>query len=111
MVCQKYYSSWSFARVRTRVLLVIMLLPCHLILVAYVMCVGVLCAASVVARMNQLIGVGFAESDVLAIFCDVCSAVAALHHFQPQPIIHRDLKVRVHLFFSTKQYFMWGSQN
>jgi serine/threonine protein kinase len=77
-------------------------------LVAYRVCVGVLCAASVVARMNQLIGVGFAESDVLAIFCDVCSAVAALHHFQPQPIIHRDLKVCAHLLYSAKQYLMGG---
>ena len=45
------------------------------------------------AQMNQLIGVGFSEREVLAIFCDVCEAVAVLHHHQPNPIIHRDLKV------------------
>lgn len=52
-----------------------------------------MCAASVIARMNQRIGVGFDEREVLSIFCDVCEAVAALHHNQPNPFIHRDLKV------------------
>jgi len=46
----------------------------------------------VLQLMNEKIQVGFSESDVLAIFCDVVEAVSRLHHCQT-PIIHRDLKV------------------
>lgn len=42
--------------------------------------------------MNEKITSGFSEKEVLKIFCDVCEAVARLHHCQT-PIIHRDLKV------------------
>lgn len=42
--------------------------------------------------MNEKINSGFSEKEVLKIFCDVCEAVARLHHCQT-PIIHRDLKV------------------
>jgi len=42
--------------------------------------------------MNDRLGTGFTEQEVLAIFCDTCEAVARLHHCQT-PIIHRDLKV------------------
>lgn len=42
--------------------------------------------------MNDRIGVGFSEREVLQIFCDICEAVSRLHHCQT-PIIHRDLKV------------------
>jgi len=42
--------------------------------------------------MNERVGVGFSEQEVLRIFCDVCEAVSRLHHCQT-PIIHRDLKV------------------
>ena len=35
---------------------------------------------------------GFAEEDIVRIFCDICKGVARLHHCQT-PIIHRDLKV------------------
>eukprot|EP00095_Tigriopus_kingsejongensis_P012693 maker-scaffold22_size673200-snap-gene-5.37 protein:Tk12693 transcript:maker-scaffold22_size673200-snap-gene-5.37-mRNA-1 annotation:"Actin-regulating kinase " len=42
--------------------------------------------------MNDRLTTGFKESEVLSIFCDICSAVARLHHCQT-PIIHRDLKV------------------
>jgi serine/threonine protein kinase len=49
-------------------------------------------AGSVIAQMNERIGVGFTEREVLRIFCDVCEAVSRLHHCQT-PIIHRDLKV------------------
>ncbi|TRY81023.1 hypothetical protein TCAL_15526 [Tigriopus californicus] len=42
--------------------------------------------------MNDKLSTGFKESEVLAVFCDICSAVARLHHCQT-PIIHRDLKV------------------
>ncbi|KAL1502386.1 hypothetical protein ABEB36_007533 [Hypothenemus hampei] len=34
----------------------------------------------------------FTETEVLTIFCDICEAVARLHHCK-SPIIHRDLKV------------------
>jgi serine/threonine protein kinase len=37
---------------------------------------------------------GFSETEVLQIFCDICEAVSRLHHCQT-PIIHRDLKVTV----------------
>jgi len=40
---------------------------------------------------KQSVG-GFSESEVLKIFCDVCEAVAHIHHCQT-PIIHRDIKV------------------
>ena len=46
--------------------------------------------------MNERINVGFTEPEVLRIFCDTCEAVSRLHHCQT-PIIHRDLKVCVHL--------------
>jgi len=39
---------------------------------------------------------GLSESDVLRVFCDVCEAIAQLHHSQP-PIIHRDIKVSSYL--------------
>lgn len=42
--------------------------------------------------MNERLSIGFSEPEVLRIFCDICEAVARLHHNQP-PIIHRDLKV------------------
>lgn len=35
---------------------------------------------------------GLAEAEVLRIACDLCEAVARMHHNEP-PIIHRDLKV------------------
>jgi serine/threonine protein kinase len=37
---------------------------------------------------------GFSETEVMQIFCDMCEAVSRLHHCQT-PIIHRDLKVTV----------------
>ena len=43
--------------------------------------------------MNDRIGMGLSEREILRIFCDVCEAVSRLHHCQT-PIIHRDLKVR-----------------
>ena len=46
----------------------------------------------VLQLMNEKIQVGFSESDVLTIFCDIVEAVSRLHHCQT-PIIHRDLKV------------------
>lgn len=47
---------------------------------------------NVIQQMNEKINSGFSEKEVLKIFCDVCEAVARLHHCQT-PIIHRDLKV------------------
>lgn len=43
--------------------------------------------------MNDRIGQGLGEREILRIFCDTCEAVSRLHHCQT-PIIHRDLKVR-----------------
>ena len=48
---------------------------------------------SVIQLMNDRIGMGLSEREILRIFCDVCEAVSRLHHCQT-PIIHRDLKVR-----------------
>lgn len=42
-------------------------------------------------QMNERIGMGFTEREVLRIFCDVCEGVSRLHHCKT-PIIHRDLK-------------------
>ena len=53
------------------------------------MCVS----GSVIMQMNEHLGSGFSERQVLRILCDVCEAVSRLHHCQT-PIIHRDLKVR-----------------
>ena len=47
---------------------------------------------TVLQMMNERLESGFKEEEVLAIFSDVCKAVARLHHCQT-PIIHRDLKV------------------
>ncbi|WKY05865.1 hypothetical protein Q1695_006237 [Nippostrongylus brasiliensis] len=49
---------------------------------------------SVLQLMNDRLSVGqsLRSSEVLAIFCDMCEAVARLHH-SVTPIIHRDLKV------------------
>lgn len=47
---------------------------------------------SVMGQMNERIGTGFTEKEVLHIFCDVCEGVSRLHHCKT-PIIHRDLKV------------------
>ncbi|CAG2169556.1 unnamed protein product, partial [Oppiella nova] len=51
-----------------------------------------LCRGHVLQLMNERITQGFTEAEVLRIFCDICEAVARLHHNQP-PIIHRDLKI------------------
>ena len=53
-------------------------------------------AANVIQLMNDRLNVGFTEKEVLRIFCDTCEAVARLHHCQT-PIIHRDLKVNIHI--------------
>ncbi|KAH3860606.1 uncharacterized protein LOC127865676 [Dreissena polymorpha] len=50
------------------------------------------CRGSVIQLLNDRIGQGLAEREVLRIFCDVCEAVSRLHHCQT-PIIHRDLKL------------------
>ena len=47
---------------------------------------------TVLQMMNDRLDAGFAEEEVLAIFCDICKAVSRLHHCQT-PIIHRYLKV------------------
>jgi len=49
-------------------------------------------AGHLVQLMNNRIGSGFTQMEVLKIFCDVLEAVACLHHSNP-PIVHRDLKV------------------
>ncbi|PAV78016.1 hypothetical protein WR25_00905 [Diploscapter pachys] len=49
---------------------------------------------SVLQLMNERLanGKGLSPKEVLSIFCDMCEAVARLHHSKI-PIIHRDLKV------------------
>ena len=54
----------------------------------------------VIAQMNERLGIGFSDKEVLSIFCDVCEAVSRLHHCQT-PIIHRDLKVSASITFFT----------
>ncbi|XP_046872779.1 BMP-2-inducible protein kinase isoform X2 [Hypomesus transpacificus] len=49
-------------------------------------------AGQVVKQMNERLGVGFSEPEVLTIFCDTCEAVARLHQCKT-PVLHRDLKV------------------
>lgn len=44
--------------------------------------------AHIVFRLN----VGFSESEVLKVLCDISEGLSRLHHCQT-PIIHRDLKV------------------
>ncbi|TMS38133.1 hypothetical protein L596_004926 [Steinernema carpocapsae] len=50
---------------------------------------------NVLQMMNSRLSVNKSLSvhEVLAIFCDMCEAVAGLHHHRTGPIIHRDLKV------------------
>ncbi|KAJ2608810.1 Ark- serine/threonine protein kinase [Coemansia sp. RSA 1365] len=50
------------------------------------------CAGDVLSLMNGNLRSGLEESTILHIFCDVCKAVAHMH-YQPDPILHRDLKV------------------
>jgi AP2-associated kinase len=58
----------------------------------------------VLQMMNDRLNVGFTEPELLRIFCDICEAVARLHHNQP-PIIHRDLKVNNFCFFNSNVIF------
>jgi len=51
--------------------------------------------------MNDRLQTGFTESEVMAVFCDICEAVSRLHHCQT-PIIHRDLKVNFNNKFLNK---------
>ncbi|XP_053387696.1 BMP-2-inducible protein kinase-like isoform X2 [Mercenaria mercenaria] len=50
------------------------------------------CRGTVIQLMNDRIGQGLGEREILRIFCDVSEAVSRLHHCQT-PIIHRDLKL------------------
>ncbi|XP_072439241.1 AP2-associated protein kinase 1-like isoform X3 [Chiloscyllium punctatum] len=59
----------------------------------------------VVNLMNQRLHSGFAEMEVLQIFCDLCEAVARLHQCKP-PIIHRDLKVENLLLHDSGSYVL-----
>ena len=49
--------------------------------------------------MNQRLQTGFAETEVLQVFCDTCEGLSRLHQ-RKVPIVHRDLKVS-HLFLWT----------
>lgn len=44
------------------------------------------------AIMNARLSIGFTETEILQVFCDIAEAVSRLHHCQT-PIIHRDLKI------------------
>ncbi|XP_054166392.1 serine/threonine-protein kinase sel-5-like isoform X2 [Oppia nitens] len=61
------------------------------------------CKGHVLQMMNDRINTGFTEQEVLKIFCDICEAVARLHHNQP-PIIHRDLKIENILISESGSY-------
>ncbi|CAG2112293.1 unnamed protein product, partial [Medioppia subpectinata] len=61
------------------------------------------CLGHVLQLMNDRINVGFSENELLKIFCDICEAVARLHHNQP-PIIHRDLKIENILISESGSY-------
>ncbi|XP_060552478.1 AP2-associated protein kinase 1-like [Ruditapes philippinarum] len=50
------------------------------------------CRGTVIQLMNDRIGQGLGEREIMRIFCDTCEAVSRLHHCQT-PIIHRDLKL------------------
>ncbi|XP_061196230.1 uncharacterized protein LOC133204499 [Saccostrea echinata] len=63
------------------------------------------CRDHVIQQMNEKINSGFSEKEVLRIFCDVCEAVARLHHCQT-PIIHRDLKVENILVSDSGHYVL-----
>ena len=55
------------------------------------------CKGHLLQLMNEKISTGFTEAEVIRIICDLCEAIARMHHNDP-PIIHRDLKVN-ELFF------------
>ncbi|XP_076019980.1 AP2-associated protein kinase 1-like isoform X2 [Genypterus blacodes] len=59
----------------------------------------------VVNLMNQRLQTGFAEPEVLQIFCDTCDAVSRLHQCKT-PIIHRDLKVENILLHDKGHYVL-----
>ncbi|CAN7938216.1 unnamed protein product [Ixodes hexagonus] len=59
----------------------------------------------VLQLMNDKLHTGFAEAEVLKIFCDVCEAVSRLHHCQT-PIVHRDLKVENILISDSGNYVL-----
>nr|CAB3219598.1 AP2-associated protein kinase 1-like [Phallusia mammillata] len=59
----------------------------------------------IVQLMNNRLGSGFSQTEVLKIFCDVIEAVASLHHSNP-PIIHRDLKVENVLLHDSGNYVL-----
>jgi len=58
----------------------------------------------VLQLMNDRLNSGFTEQEVLGIFCDMCEAVARLHHCQT-PILHRDLKVE-NILLSDKGHYV-----
>ncbi|KAJ2804328.1 Ark- serine/threonine protein kinase [Coemansia helicoidea] len=55
------------------------------------------CAGDVLSLMSASADGMLDEPTVLHIFCDVCKAVAHMH-YQPEPLLHRDLKVENILF-------------
>ncbi|XP_076315749.1 uncharacterized protein LOC143228366 [Tachypleus tridentatus] len=59
----------------------------------------------VLQLMNEKLQMGFAEHEVLRIFCDVCEAVSRLHHCKT-PIVHRDLKVENILISDSGHYVL-----
>lgn len=63
----------------------------------------------VLQMMNDRLSSGFSEGEVLKIFCDVCEAVARLHHNQP-PIIHRDLKVTGYDYYANRFNYLLFSR-
>ncbi|CAL8321591.1 unnamed protein product [Lota lota] len=59
----------------------------------------------VVNLMNQRLQTGFAETEVLQIFCDTCEGLSRLHQ-RKVPIVHRDLKVENILLHDKGHYVL-----
>ena len=53
----------------------------------------VICCFTVTCTQIQEEKGVFSEGEIMRIFCDMCEALAVLHHCH-KPIIHRDMKVR-----------------
>ncbi|XP_059906048.1 AP2-associated protein kinase 1-like isoform X7 [Gadus macrocephalus] len=59
----------------------------------------------VVNLMNQRLQTGFAEAEVLQVFCDTCEGLSRLHQ-RKVPIVHRDLKVENILLHDKGHYVL-----
>ncbi|OTF71529.1 Protein tyrosine kinase-like protein [Euroglyphus maynei] len=63
------------------------------------------CKGQLLHLMNDRLQTGFTEAEILRIMCDVCEAVARMHHNDPS-IIHRDIKVENILISDDGNYML-----